>query len=163
MILWWQTLNARERGLLGLGTLAVLATLSFLLLLEPLQATRKRLAAQVASESQSLDRVRTLAEEALALRAGQQPTGALPAGQSLLAVLNGTAQAGGIQSQIARVVPNGDAEASMTFDGVAFDTLIAWMVTLREQFGIHVTRLVVDRAETAGQVNASMTLALYTN
>ncbi len=159
MMAWWQSLSARERGLVSIGTLAVLATLIFLLLLEPLQAKRARLAAQVAFEAQSLEDLRALSEEALALRADQQVTGALPTGQSLLAVLNSTAQHEGIQNKIARVVPNGDAEASVTFDGVAFDTLVTWLVTLRAQLGIQITRLVVDKTAIAGEVDASLTLA----
>ena len=47
----------------------------------------------------------------------------------------------------------------MTFDGVAFDTLVTWLVTLRAQLGIQITRLVVDKTEIAGEVNASLTLA----
>lgn len=159
MMRWWQTLNARERGLLGTGTFVVLAALIFLFLLEPLQATRARLTAQVAFEAESSKKLHALGDELLALRSGQQLIGTLAPGQSLLSVLNGTAQGEGIQGQITRVVPNGDGEASVTFDGVAFDTLVTWLVTLREQFGIQATRLVVDKTETAGQVNASLTLA----
>ena len=159
MTLWWQTLSARERGLLSLGAGAVLATLIFLTVLEPLQAKRARLAAQVAGETQTMHKIRALAGEALRLRAQPSQGGALPPGQSLLAVLNDTAQADGIQNTFARVVPNGEAEASVTFDAVGFDQLVRWLITLREQFGIEATRLVIDKVEAPGRVNASLTLA----
>jgi general secretion pathway protein M len=161
MKLWWQTLSARERGLLIVGALATLVTLLFVLVLEPLHVRQARLQAQVAGETASLNRLRALAADALRQRA-RPATGTLPAGQSLLAVLNTTTQSAGIQDAIARVVPNGTEEASVTFDDIEFDALIAWLVSLREQTGIEANRLVVDQAEAAGHVNASLTLATGT-
>jgi general secretion pathway protein M len=157
MMLWWQTLSARERGLLGLGAIAMLATLLFITVLEPLQAKRARLAAQVVVETQTLHRIRALSDEALQMD-GRSPQTDVRLSQSLLAVLNDTAQAGGIQDKLARVVPNGEAEASVTFDDVGFDTLVTWLLTLRAQFGVEATRLVIEKTE-AGRVNANLTLA----
>lgn len=155
---WWQNLQPRERSLLGIGAFAVLAALVFLLVLEPLSAKRARLQAQLAAETASLTRVQALAEEAARLRQGTLPVGALPEGQSLLAVLNDSAQTGGIQTSIERVVPNGTGEASVTFDDIAFDALMTWMITLRERYGIEASRLVVDKAQQRGRVNANLTL-----
>jgi general secretion pathway protein M len=157
MRLWWQTLSARERGLLSLGVCAVLATLLFITVLEPLQAKRARLAAQVAGETQTLHKIRALGDEALQLHGRSTQIDARLPGQSLLAVLNDTAQASGIQDKFARVVPNGEAETSVTFDEVGFDTLVTWLITLRAQFGIEATRLVIEKTEM-GRVNASLTL-----
>ncbi len=159
MKLWWQTLSARERGLLSVAACAVLATLIFTTLLEPLHTQRVRLAAQLAGETATLHKIRALAAEATRLREHPQQTGGLPPGQSLLAALNDSAQVSGIQDQLARVVPNGEAQASVTFNEVGFDTLITWLITLREQFGIDATRLVIDKTATPGKVNASLTLA----
>ncbi len=158
MMLWWQTLSARERGLLSLGACAVLATLIFIAVLEPLQAKRARLTAQVAGEIQTLHKIRALGDEALQMHGRSAQKGALPPGQSLLAVLNDTAQAGGIQDKFARVVPTGDAEASVTFDEVGFDTLVSWLITLRAQFGIEATRMTIEKVAAPGRVNASLTL-----
>lgn len=158
---WWEGLNPRERLLVAVGLLAVTATLIFLLVLEPMQVRQARAQAQLATESAALARVRELAAEAGRLQ-GQAATtarGVLPSGQSLLAVLNDSAVSGGIQGHIERVVPNGAQEASMTFDGIAFDALMAWLVGLRAQFGVEARQLVIDKTDVPGQVNASLTLA----
>lgn len=158
---WWQNLAPRERVLLGIGGTAALATLLFLFVLEPLQAQRARLHAQITAETRSLDTLRALVAEAATLRArGMQATvGALPAGQSLLAVLNTKAQARQVQDKVQRITPNGTREASVVFDDVEFTRLAGWLLDLRESHGIEAQRMVIDIAEAPGRVNANLTLA----
>ena len=84
--------------------------------------------------------------------------GHIPTGQSLLSVLNSTAQATSLQGQIKRITPNGEHTANVTLDDVAFDTVLEWLVKLERDFGISSARIVVDKTDKPGRVNANLTL-----
>lgn len=158
MIQWWQALSARERALLSVGGCAVLALVLFLGVLEPLHAKHQRLTLQVDGEQKILVELQGLAAEAARFRA-TRGSSVLPPGQTLLAVLNATAASSHLDTQIKRVVPNGEQEASIAFDEVGFDQLLEWLILIREQHGIQVARIVVDKAGAPGQVNANLTLS----
>ena len=159
MMQWWQSLSARERVLLWVGGCAVLAMIVFLGILEPLHAKHRRLSLQVSGEEKILVELQGLAAEAARLR-GTQGSSGLPPGQTLLAVLNATAANTHLDTQIKRVVPNGEQEASIAFDAVGFDQLLEWLIVIREQHGIQVARIVIDKASVPGQVNANLTVTV---
>jgi type II secretory pathway component PulM len=161
LLAWWRELAARERWLLGGGGAVLVATALFLFALEPLNAQRARLQAQLGAETRSLATLRGLVAEAAALRARNTGVklGALPAEQSLLAVLNNQARLRDVQDKVQRITPNGAREASVVFDGVEFMRLALWLIDLRQTYGIEAQRVVVDAAEDAGRVNANLTLS----
>lgn len=155
---WWQGLAPRERSLLALGVAAILAAAVFLGVLEPLQQARDRHVAQLDGERSTLARVRDLAAQAAQLRGSAAPA-AVADGTSLLFVVNASVQASGIQAQLERVDPNGADEVSLSFAVVPFDTLVRWLVSLRDARGVEASRLVIDPAEDPGMVKANLTLA----
>ena len=157
MKMWWQTLNAREQTLVWVGSFAILVTMLFLTVLEPIAQHRGRLEAEIRGGRVMLGKLRLLAEEATRLRGHAATTTKLGASQSLLALINDSAKAGGLAEKIARVVPKGENEASITLDGISFDLLIGWMIQLQERFGVTTSHLVIDRSPGIGQVNASLT------
>lgn len=156
---WWQGLNPRERLLVTLACAASLLALTYLWGVEPLQVRQTRLKGELAGQTRALEVLRELGTEAVALRARGTERGELAQGQSLLALLNASAKARGISPAIERIVPNGATEASVVVQGIAFDTLAAWLLELRQTAGVEARRLVVDGSGTAeGMVNASLTL-----
>ncbi len=156
---WWQGLNPRERLLVTLACAASLLALIYLWGVEPLQVRHTRLEGELEGQTRALEVLRALGEEADALRAQGTGRRGLAEGQSLLALLNASAKARGISPAIERIVPNGANEASVVVQGIAFDTLVAWLMELRESNGVEARRLVVDGSGTAvGMVNASLTL-----
>ncbi len=159
MIPWWQSLSSRERTLSWLGGLAILSTVLFFGVFDPLDRQQQRLKVQVSAEQKVLDQLQTLATNATRLRGPQTGGGHIASGETLLAVLNATAASHNLDEQIKRVVPNGTEEASIAFDEIAFDQLISWLIALREQHGVEIARIVIDKASAPGQVNANLTLA----
>ncbi|MSR14265.1 MAG: type II secretion system protein M [Gammaproteobacteria bacterium] len=155
---WWQSLSSRERVLIG-GGAALLGMITIVLgVFEPLHARHQRLQVQNVAESNVLIELQGLAQQATALRGTHQTSKPLEPGTTLLAVLNSAAAENQLDERIKRVVPNGEHEASIAFDKISFDQLVIWMLALREQYGIEVSRIVVDKAGAAGYVNANLTL-----
>ncbi|MGH8595895.1 MAG: type II secretion system protein GspM, partial [Gammaproteobacteria bacterium] len=113
---WWQGLTAREQGVLLTGGVALFAIALFLIVFEPLRIENERLQAQVTAEQGVLREMETLVAEVRQLGGNGPHSSALPAGQSLLAVLNAAAAGDGLADRIKRVVPNGEDEASIAFD-----------------------------------------------
>ena len=155
---WWNTLSARERRLLLGGAGAIVLAALYWFVVEPLHAKHARLTAQMASSAQTATRIERLAMAATSLRHTGRTQGKIPAGQSLLAVLNQTAQATALQSQIKRIVPNGEHEANVALDEASFDAVHEWLIKLDREFGISIARIVIDKTDKPDRVNANLTL-----
>jgi general secretion pathway protein M len=87
---------------------------------------------------------------------GAEPTGL--GGRSLLAVTDSTARAGGLGDALKRVEPEGRDNVRVWLDGASFDVLLKWLATLSTTHGIQVDSATLERSETAGRVNARLTL-----
>ena len=79
-------------------------------------------------------------------------------GRSLLSVADSTARAGGLATALKRVEPEGGNSVRVWLDGAPFDVLVKWLVTLSTQHGVDANSATLERSETAGQVNARLTL-----
>ncbi len=159
---WWANLNDRERLLVGGGLACVLVVLLYVSLLEPLSQRRASIEARVAAEQRVLTKLEDQAREAAALRAQvlAQADNAQTQEQSFLSVINESAARHQLRRDVRRIVPNGSNEATIAFDSVPFDRLVAWLVELQTDFGVGVLRLNLDRIhDRTGVVRANLSLA----
>jgi|GEM_PF-2497208 type II secretory pathway component PulM len=159
LVLWWQALSTRERGLVGSLVPLLLGVLLYVGLVEPLQNSVSTLATAREARIEGLQRLEALAAEARTLqRRGGAQRGTPPSGVSLLTSLDETARAAGLGPQVERIVPVGEREASVVLRGALQSDLMGWLVQLRTGLGIEVRRATLDRAEAPGTVNASLEL-----
>lgn len=68
------------------------------------------------------------------------------------------AREAGLGEQLQRVEPAGDAGARLDFEGIAFDTLVDWLLELRDTHGIRVAEATIRRGEDSGRVDARLRL-----
>jgi general secretion pathway protein M len=150
---WWETLSARERGLVAAGALLTLALLAYVLFWEPFQANSRRLQGSVAELRADLAWMQQAAREIRRLDGAGE---ARPAedGRSLLTLVDQTARAAGLGNALKRVAPQGADQLSAQLDAVEFDRLIAWLGDLERDHAIGIVNLSVDRTSAAGRVNA---------
>jgi general secretion pathway protein M len=155
---WLEGLEPRERLLVMGGAGLLIAFLLFVLIWLPVRAGYNNLKAGVAEQRDTAAWMQRSAQQLAALKrsGGSAPAGL--GGRSLLAVTDSTARAGGLGAELKRVEPEGSDSVRVWLDGAAFDVLVKWLGTLSSSHGIHVDSATLERTETAGRVNARLTL-----
>ena len=160
MKIWWQSLQERERRMLTSASVVLFAAFVFLALIEPLAQKRERLSQTLNAEKSMLGRLMDSAQQAdtIKQRLASAPREIGGQNQTLLSLLDGTAAQHQLKKHIKRVVPSGTNQASLAFDSVPFDNLIAYLVQLQLEYGVVVTRINTDKLAEAGLVRANLTL-----
>lgn len=96
--------------------------------------------------------------QANAGQARQAGSGAsqLAPGQSLLSVINASAQESGLNLQ--RFEPDGDSRVRVTLENAVFTDVMRWIVLLQQRYGIGVDQFNADPQAQPGVVNIRLTL-----
>lgn len=153
----WQQLEPRQKRLIGLAGLVLVAALVYVWVWEPLAearaAERERIAHQQALLNW-LEGVAPLAERLRRDGAGRRDLG----GRSLLGLADETARAAGLAGAMARIEPTGDDEVRVWLEDADFVTVMGWLEDFSRSRPVQVSQLQVDRAEGEGRVNVRVTL-----
>ncbi|HJS22218.1 MAG TPA: type II secretion system protein M [Steroidobacteraceae bacterium] len=151
---WLAGLSERERHMVTWGGLAA-AVLVFLgAIVLPLYTAAARAERRVEQKQQDLEWMRSVAGE---LRAAG-PAGAAGSGQSLIVIVDQSAQTAGLGSAVTGTQPSGTGGVRVRLEGAAFDTVVAWLASLEQQYGLRIESATIDRGAQAGIVNASVIL-----
>lgn len=153
----FEELSARERLLLVGGSLAVVVTLVYLVLVEPLaRAHRER--------TEALASARAIAHqlEAAAASVGSASRSAgtanLGRNMSLLAAVDQSTRTGTLTKAPERLQPEGEREVKVWFSDVSFDSLVAWLAELQTRYGVAVQTVDIEAKPTPGMVDARLSL-----
>lgn len=150
----WHALGIRDRrALLGMS-LVILAVLVWQLIALPLTGYAERQQQRLADEYRDLAWMQENA--GLARQAGAGGTGTLPAGQSLLSVLNSSAREAGLNLQ--RFDPDGDSRVRIALENAVFTDVMRWVVDLEQRYGVTVSSLTADSQGQPGAVNIRLVL-----
>lgn len=153
----FDALQPRERWMLGAGVAALLLTLLYLLVWEPLvQARAQRTAALASSRELAL----RLEQAAARVQAGAARHPAAQAGRelSLMAAVDQAGKQGGLGKAPTRIQPEGERSVRVWFEDVSFDALVRWLHELESRYGIGVQTLDVEPQPESGLVNVRLTL-----
>lgn len=155
---WLTALAPRERALLLLGAIFVVAFVYYAAVWAPLAAGiqgRRHRAEHLQSLVAWLDNA---AQRAQALRAAH--TDAVPAdrNRSLLSIIDQSSKSAGLGQAVTRIQPNGSDHTRVWLEGAPFNTLVRWLDTLHSHFGVSVTSASISAAEQSGRVNARLNL-----
>lgn len=153
---WFLALSARERIIVGAGSIVGLTILLYLLLWKPL------VNAHHGREQQLLD-ARALAQRlenvgADLQRARASGTGQVDRSGSLIAVVDQASKSGTLGKAPTRLQPEGDTEVRIWLDAVSFDALIRWTAELETRYGIQVQTADIEKQGAPGSVNARLSL-----
>lgn len=156
---WWLARQPRERLILMLGGILVVATLLYLLVWEPLARERTNLANRVKAQGKTLVWMQQASEQVKQLRT-QSPNLTKKANQSsLMSIVDSSAKRSKIRKPIQRIEPEGKNGVKLWIENVAFDTLVRWLGEVERRYGVLVNRATITRnEETAGQVNSRLSL-----
>lgn len=158
MIRWWDTLAQRERWVLAGGAMAAACALMWVLLIEPAAARRESLEQAVRVEQVRLEQLRDILASLPEPETGPGASPGLPDGQSLFAVVNGTAGSHDVAGFITRVSPRGASEVDLTVESVPFDDLADWLADIARAHGIAVTQAALTRNVAPGFVTGTLSL-----
>lgn len=150
---WWESLQPRERLILGAGGVIALLIVLWEFGWQPLTSGREQLRAAVADKEQFL------VDVARASAIGDGDVAAVPSGQtSLFVLIDQTAQVAGLGSALTRARPDGPNAINVTFSNASFDSLLAWLITLNQSNGIFVDGASINSARQQGLVSGQLLL-----
>ncbi len=151
---WYKGLEPRERMLvLSAGSVIAIAVL-YLALFGPLAQSLNARQERVVKKQQDLVWMRSVSNNvrmAAASRGGSN-------NESLVVLINRTAQQAGIMSALVNQAPQGDNGIRVRLEGANFDSVVTWIGLLDQQHGVQVDTASVDRGDKTGIVNASLML-----
>jgi len=153
---WYQSLQQREQNILLTGAVALGVLLVYAALLHPYISSKRALQEDVVERQQLLTWMRPAAVQIQSLR-GQQPS-SLPAGQSLLAVVDKSAGDAGFGAALKQIQTGNDGSVRVQMQGAGFDNLVRWLGSLQQRYGISVRELTAQRSTSPGNVDAGITL-----
>jgi general secretion pathway protein M len=151
---WLAGLSERERRMVTWGGLAAAVLLFLGAIVLPLYAAAGRVERRVEQKQQDLEWMRSVAGE---LRAAG-PAGATGSGQSLIVIVDQSARTAGLSSALTGTQPSGTGGVRVRLEGASFDTVVAWLASLEQQYGLRIESATIDRGALSGIVNASVIL-----
>jgi general secretion pathway protein M len=155
---WFEGLESRERLLVMAGSALLAVFLVIVLVWLPVRSGYNDLKASVAGQRDTAAWMQRSAQQLAGLKRSGGAAAAGLGGRSLLAVTDSTARAGGLGAELKRVEPEGRDSVRVWLDGASFDVLVKWLATLNSTHGILVDNATLERTESAGRVNARLTL-----
>ena len=152
---YWENLASRERAVLIIGSLILVATLSYIFLWEPWNKNLQRLRAQVPEKQKTLAWMENQAGLAVSLQ-GKQKRKTQKRNIPLLTVIEKTAVQAKIKPFIKRIQPGKDKQVKVWFSDALFDSWLLWIEGLKNQ-NIEVIAATVNRSNP-NRVSITVTL-----
>jgi general secretion pathway protein M len=149
---WYAGLQQREQRVVAVGGVVVTVLILVLGILLPLHSAVSSAVQRNETKRDDLAWMQVNAPEIRA--AGNQ----LPAdtGEAPVVLVDRVGREAGLGSALRGTQPNGTG-VRVQLEAAPFDTLITWLATLDERYGLSVETITVDRAARPGVVNASIT------
>lgn len=141
--------------MVAVGAVVLLATLYYLLLVEPLQQRAATLGKTLRAEQDT--RAWLEAKRELVARYAQAPV-VNREGRSVLSLINEAAATAGVDGQLKRITPVDESQVIAGFEAVPYAGFMRWLQILVTAHGAAVERLRVERRPEAGEVSAELTL-----
>jgi general secretion pathway protein M len=151
---WYAGLQAREQRVVAFGSITVAVLILFLGILMPLQSAVSSAVKRNETKRADLAWMRVNAPEIRA--AGGQL--AADTGEAPVVLVDRVGREAGLGSALRGTQPNGTG-VRVQLEAAPFDTLVTWLATLDERYGLAIESITVDRTAQPGMVNASITFS----
>ena len=149
---WYAGLQQREQRVVAIGGVALAVLILVLGILMPLQSAVSSAVKRNETKREDLAWMQVNAPEIRA--AGNQLAG--DTGEAPVVLVDRVAREAGLASALRGTQPNGTG-VRVQLEAAPFDTLVTWLATLDERFGLAIESITADRAARPGVVNASIT------
>jgi general secretion pathway protein M len=149
---WYAGLQQREQRMVAIGGIVLAVIILFGGILLPLQTAVS--AAESGNESKRQDLVWMRANAAEIRAAGNQ----LPvdSAEPPVVVVDRVGRAAGLTDALRGTQPNGNG-VRVQLEGAPFDTVVTWLATLDQRYGLSIESITVDRTVKPGLINANIT------
>jgi general secretion pathway protein M len=151
---WYSGLQEREQRMVAIGGIVVAFLILVMGILVPLQSAVSTAVSRNETKRDDLEWMQLNAPEVRA--AGDQ----LPAntGEAPVVLVDRVGREAGLASALRGTQPSGTG-VRVQLEAAPFDTMITWLTTLDERYGLAIESITVDRAVRPGAVNANITFA----
>jgi general secretion pathway protein M len=151
---WYAGMQEREQRMVGIG--AVLLGLLLLIggVLLPLQSAVSSALKRAADKREDLAWIRVNAPEIQ----GAGPLLPGDTGEAPVVIVDRVGRETGLGSALRGTQPSGNG-VRVQLEAAPFDTLVTWLATLDQRYGLAIESITVDRDARPGVVNANITLA----
>jgi general secretion pathway protein M len=150
----FDTMTQREQRLLLLGAAAAVLIIIFGVVM-PLHSSVTKARARIAQKQADLVWMRGVAPF---LASVPQPNRGGTSGESLLVIVDRSAQESGLQKSLAGTEPTGPGAIQVRIEKAPFDAIIGWLSRLSQQNGLGVDGATIDTTGAPGMVNAAIVL-----
>jgi general secretion pathway protein M len=151
---WYAGLQERERRMVGIGAIVLGVLLLVGGLLLPLQSAVSSAVKRAAARREDLAWMRVNAPEI-------QGAGAAllnDTGEAPVVIVDRVGREAGLGGALRGTQPSGNG-VRVQLEAAPFDTLVSWLATLDQRYGLAIESITVDRAARPGVVNANITFA----
>jgi general secretion pathway protein M len=154
LVAWYEALQTREQRMVAYGGIALALIILFGGILLPLQSAVSGATSRNETKRQDLVWMRANAAE---IRASGNN---LPAdsGEPPVVVVDRVGRAAGLTDSLRGTQPNGNG-VRVQLESAPFDTVVSWVATLDQRYGLSIESISVDRTVKPGLVNASITFS----
>jgi general secretion pathway protein M len=151
---WYERLETREQRMVSYGGIALALIILFGGILLPLQSAVSGATSRNETKRQDLVWMRANAAE---IRASGNSIAA-DSGEPPVVVVDRVGRAAGLTDSLRGTQPNGNG-VRVQLESAPFDTVVTWLATLDQRYGLSIESITVDRTVKPGLVNASITFA----
>ena len=151
---WYATLQQREQRMVAGGAVTLAVLILVLGVLLPLHA----------AVTDAVKRVDTRREDYawMQVNAAEVQSGsgmiANDTGEAPMVVVDRVGREAGLGSALKGTQPSGSG-VRVQLEAASFDTLVTWLATLDQRYGLAIDSITVDRGARPGVVNANVTFA----
>jgi general secretion pathway protein M len=149
---WYAGLQHREQRVVAIGGVALGVLILVLGILLPLQSAVSSAGRLNETKREDLAWMQANAPEIRA--AGNQVLA--DTGEAPVVLVDRVGREAGLANALRGTQPNGTG-VRVQLEAAPFDTLVTWLATLDERYGLAIESITVDRAARPGAVNASIT------
>ncbi len=151
---FWQARTSRERLILSAGGGALALLLLYSLVWLPMSLERSRLRASLPDLRAKAAQMRSQAQEIGRLKASAGPDT-----QDIRAAIDAAAQSAGVKDKLTTTEALDQRRARVTFNEVAFDAYLNWLLQLQRQHRVRVESSQLEALPASGRVKVNVTLA----
>jgi general secretion pathway protein M len=151
---WYSTLSQREQRMVAIGAVALGILLLVGGVLLPMHSAVSTAVQRSETRRADLEWMRVNAPE---IRAGAAQL-TRETGEPPVVLVDRVGRENGLASAFRGTQPSGNNGVRVQLEAAPFDTMITWLATLEQRYGLAIESVTVERAARPGIVNASITL-----
>jgi general secretion pathway protein M len=151
---WYDALQTREQRMVAGGGAVLAALILVLGVLLPLHSAVSDALKRVDSRREDYAWMQVNAAEV------QSGSGTVPnaTGEAPMVVVDRVGRESGLGSALKGTQPSGSG-VRVQLEAASFDTMVTWLATLDQRYGLAIDSITVDRAARPGIVNANITFS----